>query len=182
MSGTIEGCSERTEESQRAGNVSAEFPVDGNKTNALAGSTDWTPQQVVRQLDLGSPKEGETSIPTQHAARRSARRVMNKLSTARKGRLSTIEDTVVYKTTKADKKRESSNSGSQSSDTHQDDSEPTESSDSDSGSEDLEMPGKGAESQFIRMLQDWGGSSSALTVLMRMQTRQQWMLTPIQWF
>ena len=106
----------------------------------------------MRELDLGSPKEGVTAIPTQHAARRSARRVMNKLLTARKGRLSTIEDTVVYKTKKADKKRESSSSGSESLVTHQDDSEPTESSDSDSGSEDLEMPGKGAESQFIRMV------------------------------
>jgi hypothetical protein len=156
MSGTIAGCSERTEESQRAGNVSAEFPDDGNKTNALTGSADWTPQQVVRQLDLGSPKEGETAIPTQHAARRSARRVMNKLSTARKGRLSTIVDTEVYKTKKADRRRKDSSSESEGSDTHQDDSDSTGSSDSDTGSEDLEMPGveagRGAESQFIRMV------------------------------
>ena len=81
---------------------------------------------------------------------------MNKLSTARKGRLSTIVDTVVYKTKKADRRREGSSSESEGSDTHQDESESTESSDSDSGSEDLEMPGKGAgkgaESQFIRMV------------------------------
>jgi hypothetical protein len=49
MSGTIAGCGERTEEIQRAGNVSAEFPDDGNKANALTGSADWTPQQVVRR-------------------------------------------------------------------------------------------------------------------------------------
>jgi hypothetical protein len=111
---------------------------------------------VVRQLDLGSPKEGETAIPTQHAARRSARRVMNKLSTARKGRLSTIVDTEVYKTKKADRRRKDSSSESEGSDTHQDDSDSTGSSDSDTGSEDLEMPGveagRGAESQFIRMV------------------------------
>ena len=86
---------------------------------------------------------------------------MNKLSTARKGHLSTIVDTEVYKTKKADRRRKDSSSESEGSDTHQDDSDSTGASDSDTGSEDLEMPGveasRGAESQFIRMVA--GGST-----------------------
>ena len=77
---------------------------------------------------------------------------MNKLSTARKERLSTIVDMVVYKSKKADRRKEGSSSDSEGSEAHQDDSECTESSDSDSGSEELDMPGRGEEPQFIRMV------------------------------
>ena len=53
-----------------------------------------------------------------------------------------------------DRRRKGSSRDSEDSEAHQDDSEPTESSDSDSGSEELEMPGRGEESQFIRMVAD----------------------------
>jgi hypothetical protein len=58
MSGSLADCSQDNVLSQRAGNTSAELPLDGN---SLRSSETFTPQQVARQLDLTSSK---TPSPT----------------------------------------------------------------------------------------------------------------------
>ena len=156
MSGSLADCSQDNVLSQRAGNTSAEVPLDGN---SLRSSETFTPQQVARQLDLTSSK---TPSPTprskvmRSALRGRSGRRTKRITATRSARLTAIPDTEVVKPKGWDAIEDSDSSNEESEETVDGSDEKSE-SDSDTGSEELRMAG-GGEAAYLRMIK--GDTSS----------------------